>query len=72
VAALGRTTLRTHRCGELRAADVGSPVTLGGWVHRRRDLGGLIFVDLRDRDGLAQVAFGPDTASPEVLQAAAA
>jgi aspartyl-tRNA synthetase len=71
VAALGRTTLRTHRCGELRAADVGSPVTLGGWVHRRRDLGGLIFVDLRDRDGLLQVAFGPDTASPEVLQAAA-
>jgi aspartyl-tRNA synthetase len=71
VASLGRTTLRTHRCGELRAADVGSAVTLGGWVHRRRDLGGLIFVDLRDRDGLAQVAFGPDAASPEVLQAAA-
>ncbi len=70
MASVTRTTMRTHRCGELRAAHVGETVRLGGWVHRRRDLGGLIFVDLRDRDGLVQVAFGPDTAPPEVLLAA--
>jgi len=61
------TSLRTHRAGALRAAHVGQTVRLGGWVHRRRDLGGLIFFDLRDRDGLVQVAFGPGWASPEVL-----
>ena len=70
MAALGRTSQRTHLCGELRAAHIGQRVTLGGWVHRRRALGGLIFVDLRDRAGLAPVAFGPDTAPPEVLRAA--
>jgi aspartyl-tRNA synthetase len=53
---------RDRWCGDLRAADAGSVVRVAGWVHRRRDHGGLIFIDLRDRSGLLQLVFHPDSA----------
>jgi aspartyl-tRNA synthetase len=56
---------RTHTCGELRAKDAGSRALLMGWVHRRRDLGGVIFIHLRDRDGVTQIVFHNDV-DPEV------
>ena len=66
------TSLRTDTCGLLRTQDVGRTVRLGGWVHRSRDLGGLIFIDLRDRTGLVQLAFGPAWSDAETLRIAAA
>ena len=65
------TTLRTHRCGSLSRAQAGETVRLGGWIHRRRDLGGLLFVDLRDRDGLVQLSFDPKWTPADVMSRAA-
>ncbi len=66
---MSATSRRTHRCGELRAQHVGQRVRLGGWVHRQRDLGGIVFLDLRDRAGIVQVAIGPD--APEHVRSVA-
>ncbi|MFI5211034.1 MAG: OB-fold nucleic acid binding domain-containing protein, partial [Gemmatimonadales bacterium] len=64
------TALRSHRCGSLTRADVGQSVRLGGWVHRVRDLGGVVFIDLRDIDGLLQLSFNPDWTPAAVLAVA--
>ncbi|MDH5760016.1 MAG: aspartate--tRNA ligase [Gemmatimonadota bacterium] len=65
-----RTALRGRMVGRVDAAQAGTTVRLTGWVHRRRDLGGLLFVDLRDRSGLLQVSFGPDWTEADSLAVA--
>ncbi len=64
------TGLRTHLCGALRRQHEGEEVRLGGWVHRSRNLGGLVFVDLRDRAGIVQVSFDPGRAGADAMAVA--
>ena len=65
-----RTALRSRMVGGIRAGDEGAELKLAGWVHRRRDLGGLVFLDLRDHSGLIQVSFGPDWTEASSLELA--
>ena len=62
--------LRTHTCGELRIDQVESEVTLTGWVHKTRDKGGMMWVDIRDRYGLTQLKLEEGITSPEIMTVA--
>ena len=68
---MSATALRTHRAGSLTRSEEGQRVRLAGWVHRRRDLGGLVFIDLRDRAGLVQLSFDPRWSPGDVMRLAA-
>ena len=61
---------RSMMCGEVSTGNIGQQLTLMGWVHRRRDLGGLIFLQLRDRSGIVQVVFDTDVCTHELLEKA--
>ena len=60
--------MRTHYCGDINESHIDEEITVCGWVHRRRDHGGVIFIDLRDRNGMLQVVYDPDR--PEVFATA--
>src|SRR4051812_41901687 len=65
-----KTRYRSHTCGQLRISEVEKEVSLAGWVHSYRDHGGLVFIDLRDRDGLTQLVFDADNCGAEALEKA--
>src|SRR5215468_11155371 len=59
---------RTHTCGQLRASDAGQSARLSGWVHRKRDLGGVLFIDLRDHYGITQLVANPGSAAFPIFE----